>query len=36
MKVTTQKVGNALALMGLVGLPLLVAFSIWAKKQGGK
>ena len=36
MKVTTQKVGNALTFAGLVVLPLLVAFSIWANKQREK
>jgi len=28
-RVTTQRVGNALALVGLMGLPLLIAFAVW-------
>jgi len=33
IKVTTQKVGNAMAFMGLVALPLLIGFAIWQSQR---
>ncbi|KKN48232.1 hypothetical protein LCGC14_0654940 [marine sediment metagenome] len=31
--VTTQKVGNLLALLGIVGLPLLIVFAVYQTRR---